>query len=708
MAMPGRAQQAPQGRYAFADTTLLRDTLGLRFDGLFPIADSLGLRPDSLRAQSIRYRYTLPRLLKLSDSLGVPVDSVGVVMRRERFNPLAATAQRHSNDFAYNSTYSIGQSTTLWTNSADYNLVQGSIFLGNNTVVTTDRYRAGGFTTEKLTRFSRTEAGWRFSPNFSMGGRVELNRYESRALGAFGNEDETRGDYQVSVRSRQQPARGLTSELNFNSGVVDLANTTQEKRGVSGDVNGRLRYARGWITHDFSGQVNGNAARSQVPGNASQFNTQDLSTNLRGTLGVLSNGPLGLNLNYNLRESRIESPTTLKGSNGDSIVIQQIQTGGRGVDLSLRLRRDNDRYLNVGSKIGNSRSASATQASSQNSRDDQGLTIAGRYGFRSWSLDGSFGRTLTTSKYPRRGGANEGGYGEDLDSRSLDGTLAWNPSQRVTLKATGGVSLTRSRYFIIGSYLNPPVPRDQYRQSYRVDGNYTHSQRFNTGVGLEVSRYLFVNIPAASTAANTETRSYRAEWRWTFRLLPGLTATQRNQASADYAYYTFLPSTSDRLSLDYFTSTQLNAAITPRLQLDITHDHRYQPTGGYAPLDPPLDDGNSYFSQVDENVTSRLLASISYTPTPALSITIRPDFTSSERQSINEGVAVPQRESRNLTFSGGANLNLPVGRRGQLTGSLSRTFRSDRTTNYVSGVPDLRPVSEIDYWVGNLEFSWSL
>ena len=93
-ALPGRAQQAAPARFAFADTTLLRDTLGLHFTGIFPAADSLQLAPDTLRALMIRYRYTLPRLIHLSDSLRVPVDSVGVVLERERFNPLAGNGNK--------------------------------------------------------------------------------------------------------------------------------------------------------------------------------------------------------------------------------------------------------------------------------------------------------------------------------------------------------------------------------------------------------------------------------------------------------------------------------------------------------------------------------------------------------------------------------------------------------------------------------------
>ena len=40
-ALPGRAQEGSGARYAFADTTLLRDTLNLSFPRLFPLADSL-------------------------------------------------------------------------------------------------------------------------------------------------------------------------------------------------------------------------------------------------------------------------------------------------------------------------------------------------------------------------------------------------------------------------------------------------------------------------------------------------------------------------------------------------------------------------------------------------------------------------------------------------------------------------------------------
>src|SRR5690349_13044833 len=90
----GRAQQPSGSRFSFADTTLLRDTLGLHFQGIFEKADSLKGRgydtsPDQIRALMIQYRLPLDRLFAMADSMGVPIDSVGVMIAREAFNPFA-------------------------------------------------------------------------------------------------------------------------------------------------------------------------------------------------------------------------------------------------------------------------------------------------------------------------------------------------------------------------------------------------------------------------------------------------------------------------------------------------------------------------------------------------------------------------------------------------------------------------------------------
>ncbi|MBP8136857.1 MAG: hypothetical protein KAY61_01530, partial [Candidatus Eisenbacteria bacterium] len=129
-ALPGSAQQAGSSRYAFSDTTLLRDTLGLDFGRLFPSADSLQVTPDSLRAWMIRWRWDIPRLVFLADSLGMPVDSVGPVMWRERYNPLSSSSTvRTRNDFRYSSSYDVSKTSSTRTNLSLYNAQHGPYYL---------------------------------------------------------------------------------------------------------------------------------------------------------------------------------------------------------------------------------------------------------------------------------------------------------------------------------------------------------------------------------------------------------------------------------------------------------------------------------------------------------------------------------------------------------------------------------------------------
>src|SRR5215831_13451221 len=125
LAPNGGAQPAPavDPRFAFADTTLLRDTLGIHFDRLFELADSLRLTPDTLRALSVRQGFTPQRMVFLAESLHTKVDSVGVWLLREQFNPLARQTKAGgapTNEFSYNTTYVIQETRSTWTNVSDY------------------------------------------------------------------------------------------------------------------------------------------------------------------------------------------------------------------------------------------------------------------------------------------------------------------------------------------------------------------------------------------------------------------------------------------------------------------------------------------------------------------------------------------------------------------------------------------------------------
>jgi hypothetical protein len=691
--IPGHAQQAPSSRYAFADTTLLRDTLGLRFDHLFPVADSLSLTPDTLRALSVRYRWTLERLVWLADSLRMPVDSVGVYLQRERSNPLASTGQPLTT-LLYSSGYSVQQTSSTWSNTGDFKLVLGSLFLQNTTTIQIDRYTAGTQTSLRQSRSSGTEGGWRFSPDFSLGARANLDRFNSRDPGSVNDQGESKNDFQLSIRTRQQPMRALRSDVNFFSGLLDLSNFQQIKRGVSADLNGTLRWQSRFVTHDLSGQTNGNLSRTRTPNSPSSARTSDLSNNLRGTLGLLPGKPVGLNLNYSIRSIRVETPA-------DSGTTRQVRTFNSSADATLRLRQNNDRYVNATGRYGSQDQAQGGTLNSTSSRRDLGVGLDGRFLLAGWNLESRFSLTNSRSEYPTR--AATGGYGESLKVATIDGTLTRNLTRKILLRATGAVNLNSYRYFIIGNYPNPPVDRDQYRQNYRIETQYNHSALFNSGLVLDVTRNLLVNLQAGSTASNTEATAYRAEWRWSYRLLPGLTATQSNSISADYMRYVFMPA-NDRLSLDYSTATSLNAVLTPRFTMDIRHNAKHQPSGTYT----RFVDGLYYLSRSEVNDNATLSARLGYAPSPALSFFMQPDYLAGERDASQSGTLAPTRTNRTLNFSAGASLNLPMGPKGRITGNIQRTYRADRSINYTGGTPVSQPRTESDFWNGSLQISWEM
>ena len=699
LAGPGSAQQAANGRFAFADTTLLRDTLGLHFDALFATADSLHITPDTLRALSIRYRYTIDRLLLVADSLGVPVDSVGPIMERESFNPLAAKVQRLT-QFTYNSSYSVDQASNSWANGADYNLIRGGAFLRNNTDIVLDQFTSGRTKSFRDQRTAVTEVGWRFSPDFSLGGRNTIQRFDNTSQGAAYDEAETSNENEVSIRTRQREAPGVSSELNLFSGLLDVHNVSLDKRGFKNDLNGRLRTVRGnWLTNDFNGQITGNYAKSNPPDTSAQVSTHDLSQIFRGTLGVFPQSHASFNVNYAYRNIRIQNPASrvdiLKGT-----FIQNVITKNKDLTGALNLRKDNDRFLTISQLFSRAENASSQSLSSQNTRDENTFSNTGRWAFRQFTLDGLFSLDHSNSDYPRR--STTGGYTEKIFTRTIDGTFTWPMSTRLLLKLNGDVSLASYRYSIIDVFPNPPVDRDQYRQSWRTDVNYVMSQRFNTGGALEVSRSDYINIPAASAAANNEVRSYDAEWRWSYRLLEGMTVTQRNQATADYSFYTI--DTNDRVGLNYTTTTTINAVVTPRFSINLNHNASSQPGGQWV----KLEDGLYYLRKADDNQNYGLDAHVVYTPIPGLSLTLAPQYFSNQRFGTTNGVSVPQRSGKTLNFSGGVNLNLDLGAKGHLTGDINRTYRGSGNTTYKNGVPNPSPVSETDYWNGSLQLTWNL
>jgi hypothetical protein len=138
----GRAQTSQGARYAFSDTTLLRDTLGLRFLRLFPLSDSLQILPDTLRALSIRYQWSLERLCSSADSLGMPVDSVGRSCSASD-STRSPYSGRIPTAFVYNTSYDVDRTQSAWRNAVDFSMGRGAFYMNNTTSVQMDRYEVG-------------------------------------------------------------------------------------------------------------------------------------------------------------------------------------------------------------------------------------------------------------------------------------------------------------------------------------------------------------------------------------------------------------------------------------------------------------------------------------------------------------------------------------------------------------------------------------
>jgi hypothetical protein len=694
--LPGSAQQGGTSvRYAFADTTLLRDTLGLHFDRLFPVADSLQLAPDTVRALMVRYVLTMPRLLQLSDSLGMTVDSVGPYLFRERFNPLARNtpggAKTH-NDFTYTSGYDIQRTSTTWTNGSTYRLDHGPTYVTNVTNIELQRIQSGATTSLRQNREATTETGLTVSKGLSFGARSYQLRFFSADPGSPVTQDEVKSEYGFTSRAAAK-GKLLSSELNVRSGYLDDRNATNLKRGLSGTADARVRYNKnGVLTHDLSGSVTGNLSHSRIVTSPLELATHDLSSSLRGNLVVLPNAPVRFNLNYGLRNSRVETPL-------DSVVNRIIQNGNNA-DGTLRFRVDNDRYLDLGGSVTNSTTQSGTAG-------NHGGKATLRWTLLGWAIDGNYGDTRDQSVLFRR--QRTGGYTENGVSRSADATMARNFfDNHVIARIQANIGLDRYRYLVqagtvYADSVTPPSPRDAYTQSFRTEFSYNPSLKLTSRVAGQVLLNRTINILAATTASNTDTRTYRGEWSWSYKLFKSLAVTQNNQLQADYLQYPFA-NTRNTLSLNYANTTSLSAALPGNLQIDIAHTATQTPRGSYT----IQDDGLNALQLSDNAKNYGLSGSVRYAISSGLSLHVEPRYSSIERLGTVNGVQARQRSDKRLDFAGGVDLNLHVLSKGTLTGRLSRTYSDQRTINYKNDIPDPTPRSETDFWNGNLQLTWTL
>jgi len=135
------------------------------------------------------------------------VDSVGVVLLRERFNPLAARPER-STEFEYSTGYTLQQTTKIWTNNGSFQMTRGPLFLRSNTSVQITRQTTTRRTTVRQVRDAETRRAGGLNADASVGGRAKLSQQDSDDPALRSRSTTRAPDYQLSLRTRQRPAPG--------------------------------------------------------------------------------------------------------------------------------------------------------------------------------------------------------------------------------------------------------------------------------------------------------------------------------------------------------------------------------------------------------------------------------------------------------------------------------------------------------------------
>ena len=510
LAPRGAAQSTNEdSRFAFADTTILRDTLGLTFERLFPLADSLRMSPAALKALSVAYRWSLSRLVKMADSLNVPIDSVGPQMERERFNPLANIA---SNDqMTYTSTYEPRASGDRWNNDLDYTLSRGKTFLTNRVSVDMSKNGKGGSLGRQETRNAKSSLSWRFSPRFSLTSQANLQRYDNVTRSGVNSEAERINDFGFSAQVRPRAWHGIAPSLNAVGSLNTNEKLADRKEGMTGTLNGNVRYSAGnWVSHDLTfsstSTISSASATDPFPDDELDFpnaRARDNSSNIRGTLNALRGRPMELNVNYSFQNSRNQSPVAFQTR--DSTIVSgpagsetlRVVTGftnkiltiteRRSLDGTLRFRQGDTRSLDLTWKTGLADNASPTNITANTSRDDRSFNTSARYELGRLRLESGFDLRKGVSSFPKRD-FPRGGYREESESRALDGSANWPVSRKFTVDLRGSISLTISRYAAIDSPSTVPVARDAYNQQYQLRVRYDPSAKATTTLTMQQSR----------------------------------------------------------------------------------------------------------------------------------------------------------------------------------------------------------------------------
>jgi hypothetical protein len=219
-----------------------------------------------------------------------------------------------------------------------------------------------------------------------------------------------------------------------------------------------------------------------------------------------------------------------------------------------------------------------------------------------------------------------------------------------------------------------------------------------------LSHYAYLHETQSSKSATD--RLYSVEYDISFAPSRQLNLSQSFIVSADASISDFesYPGivADNRYTKTTSYVTSLRDMLSPRITAEMSHNLRLTRSGSY---DLDLLSGLRGFGESSDGQSNDLQLRVSYRIARGISGTATTRGQYIHQDGLDAlGNKIPSSRQRILEFNLGLNVNYPFSDRARLTGTFSRSARTDSYTNYVSGVAGTPRINDRDYFLISATF----
>jgi hypothetical protein len=322
------------------------------------------------------------------------------------------------------------------------------------------------------------------------------------------------------------------------------------------------------------------------------------------------------------------------------------------------------------------------------------------------TVHATLGDRLNTNDFRKRLSGSLQDVSEHTLVASLQKSLMQN---RFNLQLNLSASLSATRYDnSIDTVYNP---QDQDYLNRRIGGTLTYTPGGRVSMTFQASEVLshYVYLHEKQSGKSATDRLYSIEYDIRYALSPALTVNQSYIVSADATISDFenYPGiTSDnRYTKTTSYITGFHHALSKRVGTDFAHNLRFTRSGTYN-LDPFGPSGTArLFGESSKGQSNDLMLKVSYKIADWISGvgTTRAQYTHQDGLDSRSN-PVPISRQQVLELNLGASVNYPFSDRAKLTGTFSRSVRTDSYTPYVNGKVGTRRQNDRDFFLISATF----